>query len=118
MSKYRKGDKVVSKVNSPGVLTSGKAYTVSQTGHTFTRIKDDNNREFRLVHERFEHHFEALKEDHLPVNLRTDDFLKDLGYKRIANPSCTCGAWSLKDSGHSHWCDSLVDDILQGVPNG
>lgn len=103
--KFRKGDVAISKVNVIDKLTMGKPYIVTQTGTHFTRIMDDNGVEFRMAHDRFEFYFEKA---HVNVNVpKGEDYDKDLQDRRLANPLCDCGGWSVKDAGHSHWCKSL-----------
>ncbi len=105
MSKYVPGDRVVARVSTPNSLTKGKAYTVTQTGTTFTRILDDKGVEFRQRHDNFEYYFEPLELTHLPESLRHSASLSDIGYRRLQQPACTCGAWIAKDHGHTQWCD-------------
>jgi hypothetical protein len=102
---YRQGDRLISKINSPHRLTKGKAYLVTKVGNELTRIMADDGREMRFKHASVDRYFDKLSAEHLPPESRSDDFAREMGYRRLENPGCTCGAWAIKDHGHSGYCD-------------
>lgn len=83
-------------------LTEGKEYIIHRVGHTFVRVKNDLGLEIKIKHKD-----SPIVFDYVPYTFN-DSLIKDLYNRRITQPRCTCGAWSVKDSGHVSWCDLYV----------